>query len=126
MRLESPEACSRRMAYCAAQGDLDCASEIFEEDAIFIHEDGTVVRGRPAIRETLADFIRSRPELEITVQRTIESGSELAILYIEWSYESVEADGTTVPNAGASVQVARRQGDGTWRLALDDHGHGLP
>lgn len=126
MRLDSPEACSRQMAACAALGDLDCASEIFEEDATFVHEDGTVVRGLAAIRETLAEFIRARPDLKITVRRSVQAGGDLAILYLDWSYESVESNGAPVPNAGASVQIARRQHDGTWRVVFDDHGHGIP
>lgn len=124
MKLDSPEACSRQFAACTVRGDLEGVREVLDECATFVFDDGRVLRGRDAVCESLAAFIHGRPNLEITIQRVIHAGADLAVLHHAWRVVSSGHGGDSEPAAGEAIQVLRRQPDGSWRLAFDDHGRG--
>lgn len=57
--------------------------------------------------------------MEVTTRKVISTG-ELALCYGEWTLRGTNADGTPRAVSGKSVEVPRRQVDGTWRYSLDD------
>src|SRR5215470_7689563 len=66
---------------------------------------GRLATGRPAIREVYADLLASRPRLTGEIRPAIRSG-DIAIT-------------STVRAGNATVEVARRQPNGTWLWLID-------
>ena len=73
-----------------------------EPDATLVPQPGQAVTGTAAIREALAGT------------------ADLALLYSSWVLRGTGPDGTPVEMTGRGTEVARRQADGTWRLAPDN------
>ena len=121
MKFDSPDACRRHLMDCAAKGDLERALQVYENDSVCVMDDGSVFRGIAAIREAFVPYLRHKPRLEITVRRQFEIGDDLVVYYCDWQFEGVDETGNAIPNAGATLQLVRRQPDGSWRMLLDDH-----
>lgn len=121
MKFDSPDSCRQHMMACAASGDLEGAMAVYEKDSVTIMDDGLVARGIPAHHKAYAPYLRHKPQLQITVRRKIEVGDDLVVYYCDWHFEGVDETGGAIPNAGATLQVVRRQPDGSWRMVLDDH-----
>lgn len=45
---------------------------------------------------------------------------DLALVYGDWHLEATTPEGQPVTLAGRSVEVHRRQPDGTWRMIIDE------
>jgi uncharacterized protein (TIGR02246 family) len=116
----SPDACMQEFSECLQRGDVDGAADLFSETATFVHEDGRLVRGRPAVREALAPFVSTQAKATIDIRRVILVADDLAVVYNEWRSEVPEVGRDMVPNAGVGLQLVRRQADGSWRIAFDD------
>jgi uncharacterized protein (TIGR02246 family) len=95
-------------------GDLDGLVALYEPNATFVPQDGEALHGTAAIREALAGFVAMQPKLKMNVTRVIPIGSDLAMLYNDWS---MVAGGRAA--AGKAIELMRRQADGTWRFVLD-------
>ncbi len=99
-------------------GDLDAIMELYEPGAIFVSGDGNVARGHAEIREGLSAFLALRPRYSQRIERVVESDG-VALLTMSWTIEGTGKDGRPLRQAGRTADVARRQADGTWRMAID-------
>jgi uncharacterized protein (TIGR02246 family) len=108
-------------AFVAAmnRGDLEAAIRLYDPDAVFVPEPGTVVVGREAIRAALAAMLAARPRL-VTSARIVLAGEDLALYHSEWTMEGATSDGATVRESGRSADVLRRDAGGAWRIAIDN------
>jgi len=59
-----------------------------------------------------------KPTLELA-PRVLGQCNDVALLTASWTLNGTGADGTPVRMTGNSVEVARRQADGTWLFAID-------
>ena len=88
------------------------------------HVDGRRGDLRPedavAIQEALGGLIAQKARLTLTVAQVLRAGDDLAVLYGNWSGHYTDPDGARVETAGQSVEVVRRQADGSWRFVIDD------
>lgn len=98
-------------------GDTNALASLYDADAILHTVDGPV-RGTSAIREALASFVAMRPRITITTRKVAETG-DTALLMADWKLQRTAADGSPVSTSGVSVEVARRQKDGSWRYLID-------
>lgn len=119
MAAMSPEAVDELFERHLNAGDLEALVSLYEEDAVFVPQPGVVRAGRPAIREAFEAFLAARPRLHLRVAQVVRSG-DLAVLYGEWSGTVTDPAGATQSIAGRSIEVVRRQADGTWRFVVDD------
>jgi uncharacterized protein (TIGR02246 family) len=119
MKTRTPEDCDRLFAEFVNAGDLDSLIELYEPQASLIQQDGSAATGHAAIRAALGELLGSKPRIRMRTVRAAK-GHDLAVLYSEWSIASSAPDGTRSDVSGTSVEVVRRQADGTWRFALDD------
>jgi ketosteroid isomerase-like protein len=62
----------------------------------------------------------AKARIQIRVAQVLRSGDDLALVYGDWSGHFTDPDGQRVEIAGQSVEVMRRQRDGSWRFAMDD------
>lgn len=101
------------------RGDLDAAIEFYETDATFIPQPGTVVVGREAIRNALAQMLSARPRLVTHAQQHLCAG-DVALYHSDWSMRGKAPDGGALELSGRSADVLCRSTDGVWRIRIDN------
>jgi uncharacterized protein (TIGR02246 family) len=122
MSAQAPEQCDELFGKYANARDLDNLVALYEEQASLMNEDGTAVNGTAAIRNTLQGIFATLPEATITMKvlRVAKAGDDLAVLYNDWSLVGKSTDGAEVLMNHKTIEIMRRQADGTWRFAVDD------
>ena len=100
-------------------GDLDSLMPLYESEAAFATEPGSLAHGAPGVSDALTGFISMKGELDIEVTRVLEAG-DLALVIGVWSFNGTGPDGEPVRLAARNADVLRRQGDGTWRFVIDN------
>jgi len=100
-----PEDLDRLFLERANAGDVDGVVALYEADAVFAFAPGQVAVGREAIRRAYAELLVRPPVFTGVIQPVIRNG-DIAV--------------TSTTRAGnATVEVARRQPDGTWLWMID-------
>ena len=100
-------------------GDLDTLMGLYEREAAFATQPGSLAHGATGIRESLAGFISMKGELDLEVTRVLEV-DDLALVTGVWSFEGTGPDGEPVRLTANNADVLRRQADGTWRFVIDN------
>jgi uncharacterized protein (TIGR02246 family) len=100
-------------------GNLDARMPLYEREAAFATQPGSLAPGAPGIRAALSGFISMRGKLELEVTRVLEVG-DLALVTGTWSFDGTGPDGEPVRLAAKNADVLRRQTDGTWRFVIDN------
>jgi uncharacterized protein (TIGR02246 family) len=100
-------------------GDLEKLMPLYESEAAFATEPGTLAHGAAGIGEALNGFIAMNGTLDIQVTRVLEVG-DLALVIGVWSFDGTGPDGEPVHLAARNADVLRRQTDGTWRFVIDN------
>jgi uncharacterized protein (TIGR02246 family) len=100
-------------------GNLDSLMPLYESQAAFAAQPGSLKHGLAGIRESLAGFIAMKGTLDLKVTRVLEAGG-LALVTTAWSFAGAGPDGNPVKLAAKSADVLRRQADGSWRLVIDN------
>jgi ketosteroid isomerase-like protein len=106
-RATQPEHLSRFVVERLNAGDVDGLVALYEPDAVLALPGGRVAVGASEIRAAYEDLVAGRPTFEPgTPQPTLRAG-ELALM------------STRLANGVVTVEVARRQPDGTWLWVID-------
>jgi uncharacterized protein (TIGR02246 family) len=100
-------------------GDLESLMPLYENEAAFATEPGSLAHGPAGIAEALKGFISMQGELDLQVTRVLEAG-DLALVIGVWSFNGTGPDGQPVRLAARNADVLRRQPDGTWRFVIDN------
>ena len=100
-------------------GDLDSLMPLYEADAAFAPEPGSLAHGAPGVSEALTGFISMNGELDLRVTHVLEV-DDLALVTGVWSFEGTGPDGEPVKLTSRNADVLRRQADGTWRFVIDN------
>lgn len=115
-----PEAVIEEFAERLNARDLDGALALYEPDAAFQAQPGQPpVQGAAAIREALAGFLALEPAMSGEIVKVVEAG-DVALVMNRWALRGTQPDGAPIELAGTSADVVRRQGDGSWRVVVDD------
>ena len=120
MAAKTPEECDALFERHLNAGDLDALVDLYEPGATLLPNPGESAVGHGAIREALAAFVAVKAQIRLHVGQVTRGGEDLAMLYGDWNGHFTDPDGARVEIAGQSVEVVRRQPDGTWRFVLDD------
>jgi len=96
-----------------AAGDTEGLLELYEADALFPTHHGTA-KGATEIRPVLQGYIDSGASLNFERQVAFETG-DLALVQNAWTLTTAGGDTAT----GVTVEVARKQPDGTWKYVID-------
>ena len=101
---KEPEDLGRFFVERANAADVEGLVALYEPDAVMATGSG-LARGREQIRQALSQFLAGRPVLTGQSQPALRNG-ELALT------------STRFPG-GATAEIARRQGDGSWLWIAD-------
>ncbi len=118
MSARTPADVDRLFAEALSAGNLDGALAMYEDDACYADEHGTVARGREQIRAALAELIALNATLDCYEIDVVENG-DLAILRARWTFSGTSHDGEPYETRGRSIEVVRRQSDGSWLFTID-------
>lgn len=87
--------------------------QLYEEDAVFPNHH-TTAKGIEQIRPVLLGYIDSGAALEFDRQVVFETG-DIALVQNAWILTTAGGDEVS----GVTVEVARKQPDGTWKYVID-------
>jgi ketosteroid isomerase-like protein len=104
-RARRPEDLDRLFLERANAGDVDGVVALYEPQAVLAFRPGELAIGAAAIREVYAGLLAPRPRFSGEIRPAISNG-DLAVT-------------STVRAGNATVEVARRQPDGTWLWLID-------
>lgn len=102
-----PEDLARMFLERANAGDVSAVVALYEPGAVLAFPPGEITVGTEAIREVYERFLASRPVLTSEGQSPPLVNGDIALT------------STRLPGGGATVEIARRQPDGTWLWAID-------
>jgi uncharacterized protein (TIGR02246 family) len=100
-------------------GNLESLMPLYENDAAFATQPGSLAPGAPGIRDALNGFISMKGKLDLDVTRVLEV-DDLALVIGEWSFNGTGPDGEPVQLEAKNADVLRRQTDGSWRFVIDN------
>src|SRR5262245_53789220 len=100
-------------------GNLESLMPLYESEAAFATQPGTLAYGASGIGEALTGFISLKGKLDLDVTRVLEV-DDLALVTGVWSFDGTGPDGEPVHLAARNADVLRRQADGTWRFVIDN------
>ncbi len=105
-RPAQPEDLGRFFLERGNAGDVDGLVALYEPDAVLAFPTGQVVVGSQAIRQVYAQLLAGKPTFTAEPRPALRNG-DLALT------------STRLAGGGATVEVARRQPDGTWLWVID-------
>ena len=119
MSRETPEQLLQAVVDGINKGDLEGVMSLYEPDAAFAAQPGTLAHGPEGVRQSVTAFLAMKGTLDLKVTRVLEAGG-LAFVAGAWSFTGTGPDGATVTLAGRNGDVLRRQTDGSWRFVIDN------
>ncbi len=117
-----PESVHTEFSRAFAARDIDGLLNLYEDDAKFIDMEGKEMQGKAAIKEALQGFLAAAgPDGVMTLETNYAyECAGLAMLSNSWLLKTTGPDGQAIEMAGKTVEVARKQPDGSWRMVLDN------
>ena len=119
MSTSTPEQVLESIVAGINAGDLQSLMGLYENEAAFATEPGSLAHGVPGVRDALSGFIALNGTLDLEVTRVLEVG-DLALVIGVWSFTGTGPDGEPVRLSASNADVLRRQTDGTWRFVIDN------
>ena len=120
MPAAKPEDCNILFGEYVGKGDLDALLSLYEEEATFVHGDRSIYTGLADIRKCLEHFTERKPKISMNIFRVVTAGSNLAVLYNDWTMKTKDSEGNPAETTHKAIEVVRQQADGSWRFVLDD------
>ena len=101
------------------QKDAKACAESYTEDARILSSYGDKAHGREAIEKTMQEWIDSGAKNKKITNLEILIGNELAYSLVAYSEDYDNDDGSVYTETGKSVNVFKRQPDGTWKYHIN-------
>ena len=113
-----PQELNRLFEKAFNAGDLEGLLALYEPGALLILQSGEVAAGAKAIREALQSSLALKGKMSVENQCVIEADGT-AVSRATWHLTGTAPDGKPIEMRGSTVEVCRRQPDGTWRYLID-------
>jgi len=115
-----PEDCDRIFIRAMTNGDIDAIIALYEDDAVFIRPDGKRATGHSEIRRFLEEEAARKAVYVIQDIVTVLSGDgSIAITRMHVSMSWTGRDGKENSVQTRTIELLRKQPDGTWRFIID-------
>jgi ketosteroid isomerase-like protein len=102
-----PEDLGRYFIERANAGDVEGLVALYEPGAVLAFPAGRLTAGHDEIRKVYAELLADEPSFSSPGQQAAIRNGDLALT------------STRLPGGGATVEIARRQPDGSWRWVID-------
>src|SRR5262245_47575421 len=106
-RPRRPEELSDLFLQLANAGDVEAVVALYEQDGVLAFQQGRLTAGHEQTRAVNSELLAGMPALGSGGQRPAIVNGDIALT------------STLLPGGGATVEIARRQPDGTWRWVID-------
>ena len=111
MSTATPEQVLESIVAGINSGNLEGLLPLYESEAAFASEPGSLAHGAPGISDALTGFISMNGRLDLDVTRVLEV-DDLALVTGVWTFNGTGPDGEPVRLAAKNADVLRRQSDG--------------
>jgi uncharacterized protein (TIGR02246 family) len=98
--------------------DVETLASLYEPDALLVMPGGGTLAGIDAISKALEMGVGSGRTFRHESQVVHQTG-DIAVLDCKSTVMDMAADGTVTSHEGNSIEIVRRQPDGTWRFVID-------
>jgi uncharacterized protein (TIGR02246 family) len=116
----TPEQLLQAVADGINAGDMDALLRLYETEAAFAVQPGSLAHGLAGVQSSLEGFLAMKGTLTITLHRVFRA-SNLALVIGEWTFTvAATAAGAAETLTGQNTDVLRQQADGTWRFVIDN------
>src|SRR3954464_8511583 len=95
MSTATPEQVLESIVTGINSGNLDGLMQLYENEAAFATQPGSLARGAPGVRESLTGFISMKGKLDLEVTRVLEV-DDLALVIGVWRFNGTGPDGEPV------------------------------
>lgn len=99
-------------------GDDTALMDLYESEGVLVPEPGQVLSGTAQVRAALQQFLALNGRVDLTPRHIAQAG-DVALLIGDWTLNGTGPDGSAVTMHGPSIEVVRRQADGSWRYVID-------
>ena len=117
-RAERPEDLHTLFAEALNSRNLEALTALYSDDCFFMAQRGVPTRGAGAIREAFVQYLAMNPSIRLTTRQVVQV-LDTALLVGDWQFHGTSGDGAEVSTAGTSIEVVRREPDGSWRYLID-------
>jgi uncharacterized protein (TIGR02246 family) len=115
-----PEDCDRIFIRAMTNGDIDAIIALYEDGAVFIRPDGQRATGHNEIRRFLEEEAARKAVYVINDIVTVLSGDgSIAITRMRISMSWTGRDGKENSVQTRTIELLRKQADGTWKFIID-------
>lgn len=116
-----PDDCSRILVAALESGDIETSVALYEPTAVLFKKSGETMTGLDAIRQNNAAVIALKPKFTIEfIKFTVSGDGTLATNRMKADLAFTKPDGQLVHASVDTLEVLRRQEDGSWRYIIDD------
>ena len=119
MAITSADGLHPEFAAAYNAGDIERLMNLYTPNAQLVPSPGMRVSGHEAIRQALAGFLALKGKMVMTPRLRLEAEGT-ALLISDWTIDGIAPDGSSLSLAGQTSDVAVRQADGGWLVAIDN------
>ncbi len=118
MPAKTPQELQSLFVVAFNSGDLDALLALYEPNAALATQSGVPQVGMEKLGDSFRTIIGMKGKMAIDTTYAVETDG-IALLRGAWSMESMTPVGKPVTMKGHSIEVARRQPDGSWLFVID-------
>ena len=110
----------RRFEAAFNAGDMNALLALYEPEAVFVAPGGEILHGHDEIRTAYEPMFAGKAQIRLETVGIVEGVDGLVLMHGCWTLSGTGQDGAALETKGTSAEVLRRQGDGSWRYAIDN------
>ncbi len=119
MKADTPEAIHRLFEQYVNSADLASITTLYRPDAKLVDREGAQFRGVDEICRFIGGLLSVKPHFRISRTRALVAG-DIAVLNSRWDLVGTGPDGARLEDGGWTQDIACRNPDGSWHLAVDN------